>query len=103
VAGEKERLTMLTKEPAVVLGALSEVVRAVIPTLIIFGIITWTGEQVAQVMLLTGVLVGFFNVLLTRTQVVPAVVADKQLEIAKASPVNRPTSEIIAQAEKEAV
>jgi hypothetical protein len=93
---------MFGKEPAVVLGALSEVVRAVIPTLIIFGLITWTGEQVAQVMLLVGVLVGFFNVLLTRTQVVPVTVADKQIEVAKASSVDR-TNESIIQEAKETV
>jgi hypothetical protein len=89
---------MFGKEPAVVLGALSEVVRAVIPTLIIFGLITWTGEQVAQVMLLVGVLVGFFNVLLTRTQVVPVTVADKQIEVAKASSVDRTNESIIQEA-----
>jgi hypothetical protein len=92
---------MFSKEPAVILGALAEVVRAVIPTLIIFGVINWTDSQIAQVMLLVGVLIGFFNVALTRTQVVPTVVADKQLEIAKASDVTRPTSEIIQQAKEE--
>ena len=59
---------MFQKEPAVILGALSEVIKAVIPMLIIFGFINWTGEQVAQVMLVVGVAVGFFNVLLTRSQ-----------------------------------
>jgi hypothetical protein len=62
---------MFGKEPAVILGALSEVIRAIIPTLIIFGIINWTDVQTAQVMLLVGVSVGFFNVLLTRSQVRP--------------------------------
>lgn len=91
---------MFSKEPAVILGALSEVVRAVIPTLIIFGIIHWTGEQVAQIMLLVGVLVGFFNVLLTRTQVVPVGVADRQIEVAKASSIDRPNESIIREAKE---
>ena len=59
---------MFTKEPTIVLGALSEVIKAVIPMLIIFGFIHWTGEQVAQVMLVVGVTIAFFNVLLTRSQ-----------------------------------
>lgn len=91
---------MFGKEPAVILGALSEIVRAVIPTLIIFGIIHWTPEQVAQFVLLVGVVVGSLNVVLTRSQTVAAVTADKQIEIAKASPVNRPTEEIVKEAAK---
>lgn len=92
---------MINREPAAILGGLSEVVRAIIPTLIIFGYIQWSGDQVAQVMLLTSVIVGFFNVLLTRSQVVPVQVADKQMEIAKASSSDRPTAQIVAQAQKE--
>ena len=34
------------KEPNVILGALAEVVKAIIPTLIIFGFIHWSSEQV---------------------------------------------------------
>lgn len=70
---------MLGKEPAVILGALAEVIKAIIPMLIIFGFINWSGEQVAQVMLVVGVAIGFLNVLLTRSQVVPTEVADKQI------------------------
>lgn len=39
---------MFGKEPTVILGALSEVIRAIIPTLIIFGILHWTPEQIAD-------------------------------------------------------
>lgn len=77
---------MFGKEPTVVLGALSEVVRAVIPMLIIFGFIHWTGEQVAQVMVVVGVGVAFLNTLLTRSQVVPIETADKQIKTALNEP-----------------
>jgi hypothetical protein len=93
---------MFGKEPAVILGALSEVIRAVIPTLIIFGFISWTGEQVAQVMLLVGVVIAFLNIALTRSQVVPIVVADKQIEVAKASSVSRSNQSIIDEAKETA-
>lgn len=59
---------MFSKEPAVVLGAVSEVIKAVIPMLIIFGILKWSGEQVAQVMLVVGVTVSALTVVLTRQQ-----------------------------------
>jgi len=60
---------MFGREPAVVLGALAEIVKAVIPMLIIFGILKWTAEQTAQVMLVVGVVVGSLSIVLTRSQV----------------------------------
>lgn len=93
---------MINKEPAVILGAISEVIRAIIPTLIIFGVLHWTGEQVAQFVLLVGVVIGALNVTLTRSQTVPTAVADKQIDIAKASNPDTSNEKIIKQA-KEAV
>ena len=77
---------MFGKEPTVILGALSEVIKAIIPMLIIFNFINWTGEQVAQVMLVVGVGIAFLNVLLTRSQVVPTETADKQIKVALNEP-----------------
>ena len=93
---------MFGKEPAVILGALSEVVKAIIPALIIFGLLKWTPEQVASVMFVVGVLVSSLTVILTRSNTVSTVVADKQIEIAKASDPSTATSTIIAKA-KDAV
>lgn len=59
---------MFGKEPAVVFNALGELVRAVIPMLILFGLIQWTPDQVAQVFLVVGVLVTVLTTLLTRSQ-----------------------------------
>jgi hypothetical protein len=92
---------MFNKEPAVILGALSEVVRAIIPTLIIFGLINWSGDQVAQVMLLVGVMVGFLNVLLTRSQVVPTEKANAQIETAIRMPADATVKQVIAKQERE--
>lgn len=91
---------MLGKEPAVVLGALSEVVKAVIPLLIIFNFINWTGEQVAQVMLVVGVIIGFLNVVLTRSQVVPTERANEQIQRAIESPSNTTVEQVIKAQEK---
>ena len=62
-------MNLFGKEPAVILAALSEVIKAIIPMLIIFGFIHWTGEQVAQVMLVVGVGIAFLNTLLTRQSI----------------------------------
>lgn len=88
------------KEPAVILGAISEVIKAIIPALIIFGLLKWTPEQVASVMFVVGVLVSSLTVVLTRSNTVAAVVADKQIDIAKASAANTPNSLIVAQAKE---
>lgn len=90
---------MLNREPAAILGGLSEVVRAIIPTLIIFGLIHWSGDQVAQVMLLVSVIVGFFNILLTRSQVVPVEKANAQIELAIAGPSTATVSEVVKKEE----
>ena len=77
---------MFGKEPAVVLGALSEVIKAVIPMLIIFGLIHWSAEQVAAVMLVVGVGVGFFNVILTRSQTTSTPQVDALIKTAVSQP-----------------
>lgn len=91
---------MLNKEPTVVLGALSEVVRAIIPTLIIFGVLHWTDSQIAQVMLTVGVLVKSLEMVLARSQVVPVQTADRQMEVARASQFDRPLDQIIKEAKE---
>lgn len=93
-------MAFLGKEPAVILGAISEVIKAIIPALIIFGWLKWTPEQVASVMFVVGVLVSSLTVILTRSNTVPTVVADKQIEIAKAADVSTPKSLIIQQAKE---
>lgn len=92
---------MLGKEPAVVLGALSEVIKAIIPTLIIFGFIHWTGDQVAQIMFLVSVLVGSLTIVLTRSQVVPTETANSQIATAIRMPNTATVNEVIKAEEKQ--
>lgn len=87
---------MFSKEPAVILGALSEVIRAIIPTLIIFGFIQWTGDQVAQVMLLVGVVIGFLNVVLTRSQTTSEPAVNALIKEAVKSPTGTPVEAVKA-------
>jgi len=81
---------MFSREPAVVLGALAEVVKAIIPMLIIFGILKWTGEQVAQVMVVVGVLVGSLTIVLTRSQVTPGEQVNALIRTAVEQPTGTP-------------
>lgn len=89
-------MNIFGKEPAVVLAASSEVVKAVIPTLIIFGIIHWTGEQVAQVMLTVGVVIAFVNTWLTRAQTTPESTLNKLIKEAVKSSADTTVGEVKA-------
>lgn len=86
---------MFGKEPTVIIGALAEVVRAIIPLLLIFGYLNWNDQQIGQVMLFIGVFVGFLNVLFTRSQVTPTETANAQIVTAIASPSGTTVKEVI--------
>jgi hypothetical protein len=92
---------MFEKEPTVILGALAEVIRQIIPMLIIFGIIQWTGEQVAQVMAVVSAAIAMFTILLTRSQVVSNEKANAQIETAIRMPTDTTVKQVIAKQERE--
>ena len=92
---------MFNREPTVIFGALAEVIRQVIPMLIIFGIIHWTGEQVAQVMTVVSAVIAFFTIALTRSQVVPNEKANAQIQTAIRMPLDSTVEQVIAKQERE--
>jgi len=94
---------MFGKEPAVVLGALSEMIKAIIPMLIIFGILHWSSDQVAAVMLVVGVSVGSLTVILTRSQTTSTPQVDALIKTAVSQPAGTSVEAVKSiQAEKEA-
>jgi hypothetical protein len=92
---------MFSKEPTVILGALSEVIRQIVPMLIVFGVIHWTSEQVAQFMLVVGSAITLFTILLTRSQVVPNEKANSQIETALAMPPTATVGQVVAKEQRE--
>ncbi len=91
----------LNSEPTVYIGGVAEIIRAIIPMLLVFGVIHWTDVQTGAVVLVVGVCVGVAEKWFTRSQTVSTTVADKQIEVAKASDIMRSNESIIAQAAKE--
>lgn len=83
----------LRTEPALIIGAIN--------ALLALGVGFGVPVTPAQVGLINAAVAAILAVVM-RSQAVPTAVADKQMEIAKASSVDRPTSEII-QAAKESV
>jgi len=91
---------MFSREPAVVFSALGEIVKAVIPVLIIGEAVHWTDKMTAAVMFLVSVAVTSLSTIFTRSQSISTTMADRQIEIAKASSIDRPTEEIVQEAAK---
>lgn len=92
-----------TREPTVLIGGISEIVRQTIPALIVFGLIHWTGEQTAAFMLVVGSILGFATIALTRSQVVSTDAADALIKTALKFPVGtNPETVKAEQAQKDA-
>lgn len=91
---------MFGREPAVIIGGIAEIIRAVIPMLIIFGYLQWTDNQLAQVMLVIGVAVAVGEKWFTRSQVVPTERANEQIQRAIESPSSTTVEQVIAAQEK---
>lgn len=76
----------LNKEPTVIIGGFAEIVRAIVPMLLIFGVVHWTDAQTGTVIFLVGVLVSVAEKWFVRQQVVPVGVRDSQIEKAVSMP-----------------
>jgi uncharacterized membrane protein len=88
---------MLGREPARILA----VIGAALALAVGFGL-RLNGQQVNLIMVFAAALITLLTGEATRSQVVPMVVADKQIEVAKASSIDRPTNEIIQEAKETA-
>lgn len=92
---------MFGREPAVLIGGIAEIVRAIIPMMIIFGFLQWTDNQTAQVMLVIGVAVAVGEKMFTRSQVVPTETANAQIAVGIQSPKGTTVDQVIAKQERE--
>jgi len=91
----------IKQEPTIVINALSEMLRQLLPLLVILGVFQLTPDKLSALSIAIGLVLGFFTTLFTRSQTVAIAVADRQIEIAKAADVNTPNATIIAAAAKE--
>ena len=87
---------MFNKEPAFIFNGLAEILRQLVPLLIVFGLIQWTDVQIAAVFAFSSVLLTFLASLLTRSQTVPTQAADAQIHQATLMPANTPVEEVRA-------
>lgn len=87
----------MNKEPAVIVKAVEEILRAAIPMALAFGWIHWTDVQIGTVVLFTGLVLGFVSLMFTRSQVIPTDTANKQIETAIRMPSTVTVGQVIAE------
>lgn len=88
---------IFNREPAVILAFIGAAVALAVG----FGLRV-SGEQVNLIMVFAAAGITLLTGVVTRSQVVPNVVADKQIEVAKASDVTRSNESIIKEAKETA-
>lgn len=86
----------MNREPALIIKAFEEILRAAIPMALAFGWIQWTDVQIGTVVLFTGLVLGFISLLVTRSQVTPTTVANAQIETAIKGPTTATLGTVIA-------
>lgn len=84
----------MVKEPTVIVNGIGEIIRAIIPLLIIFGFIHWTDQQIAAVILATSVTLGFLGTLFTRSVVTTTETSDKLIRTAVKMPTDTTVEEV---------
>lgn len=69
--------------------------------LIIFGILHWSGEQVAQVMAVVSAIIAALTITLTRAQTIPTEKANSQIATAIQMPANATVEQVIKKEERD--
>ena len=87
-------------EPAAVFGGIAEVIRQTLPMLILFGVVTWSKEQLVAVMAFVSVFLTFLTILFTRSSTIPVARANSQIETAVSMPEGTTVKEVIAEEKK---
>lgn len=89
---------MFGKEPAVIFNGIGEIIRAIIPCLILFGFIHWTDQQIAGVLLVASIMLSFLTTLLTRSQSTSTETMDTLIKTAVRMPASTTVEEVKEQA-----
>lgn len=92
---------MLNREPTVIINGLSELVRQILPLLVVVGVVNIAPEKQAAWISIIGLVLFFISTVLLRSQVVPTVTANSQIEKAVTMPAGTTVKEVIAAEKKE--
>lgn len=89
----------MNKEPAVIINGLAELVRQILPLMVVVGLIQLSPEKLAGLVSIIGLVLAFVSTTLLRTQVVSTDKANQQIEVAIASPANTTVEKVIQKTE----
>jgi len=88
---------MFQREPAVIFNGVAELLRQLVPLLIVFGFIHWTDVQIAAVFAFSSVALTFLTTIATRSQTVSTQTANAQIETALRLPASTPVAQVVEQ------
>ena len=88
----------IKQEPTIVINALSETLRQLLPLMVVLDVIHLSSEKLGALSIAIGLILGFFTTLFTRTQVVSVAQADRQIDVAKNADPDTPNEAIVAAA-----
>ena len=86
----------ITKEPTIVINSLSEMLRQLLPVLVVLGVIHISSEKQAALSVGIGLILGFFTTLFTRSQTVPTTTANQQIATAVRMPSTASVEDVIS-------
>lgn len=96
---EKNFMTF-NKEPAVIINGLSGLLTQILPLLVVVGLLQLTPERLAALVSIIGLVLTFVSTTLLRSQVVPTVRANKQIQEGIDSSEGTKVEDVIATVEK---
>lgn len=85
---------MLNKNPIIVINGLSELIRQVLPLLVVVGLVHLSPEKLAGLVSIIGLVLAFVSSTLLNAQTIPTVIADQQIRTAVRSPEGTSVKEV---------
>lgn len=91
----------MNKEPAVIINGLAELVRQILPLMVVVGLIQLSPEKLAGLVSIIGLVLAFISTTLLRSQVVSTDKANQQIQAGIASPPGTTVAKVIEKVESQ--
>lgn len=92
---------MWNKNPTIIINGLAELLRQILPLLVVVGLIQLSPEKLAGLVSIIGLVLAFVSTTLLRSQVVPTETANEQIKVAIDSPKGTRVAEVIEKVESQ--
>lgn len=91
----------MNKEPTVIINGLSELLRQVLPLLVVVGLVHLSPEKLAGLVSIIGLVLAFVSTTLLRGQTIPTDKANSQIATAVRMPEGTSVAQVIAKNERD--